>query len=62
MIPLHYICSRKLNKNLLISIQALISAYPEGIDVEDDLWIYTIALVHCLQGWHVYDHAPTMAQ
>jgi len=34
-IPLHCACESRINKNALISIQSLISVYPEGIDVED---------------------------
>jgi ankyrin repeat protein len=34
--PLHCACNKKINKNALISIQSLISVYPEGIDVEDN--------------------------
>jgi ankyrin repeat protein len=33
--PLHCACNKKINKNAFISIQSLISVYPEGIDVED---------------------------
>ena len=34
-IPLHIACSKTLHKNSLISIQSLISVYPEGIDERD---------------------------
>jgi hypothetical protein len=34
-IPLHCACESRINKNALISIQSLISVYPEGIDAED---------------------------